>query len=95
MYEFKPARNYVDYKINNKRLAKYHDKIRLLKNLRAFSGYGNSSFIQIMLKEIELVKQIFVHDVEQGEEVALPFDLNVHNLALSYQFYDPILNIVQ
>ena len=48
-----------------------------------------------MLKDLQLIKEIFVQDVEQGEEVAIPYDLNLQKQALSYQFYDPILNIVQ
>lgn len=77
MYEFKPARNHVSYKVQKQRLTKFHDRIRILKNLRAFSGYGRSSYIQIMLKDIELIKKMFILDIEQGEEVAIPADLNL------------------
>ena len=48
-----------------------------------------------MLKDIQLIKQMFILDVEQGEEVAIPFDLNQSKLPLSYQFYNPIMNITQ
>lgn len=48
-----------------------------------------------MLKDIELIKKMFVLDIEQGEEVAIPHDLYIPNLPLSYQFYDPLQNIVE
>lgn len=62
--------------------------MRILKNLRAFSGHGRCSYIKIVLKEIELIKKIFILDIEQGEEVALPIDLNYSKLPLSLLFGD-------
>ena len=95
MYQFKPAKDHVNYKIRKQRLHKFHERIRILKNLKVFSGYGQSSYISIVLKDILLIKQMFIMDVEQGEEVAIPFDLNQSKLPLSYQFYNPIMNITQ
>lgn len=69
--------------------------MRILKNLKAFSGHGRCMYIKIVLKEIELIKKIFILDIEQGEEVALPIDLNYSKLPLSYQFYDPTLNMIE
>ena len=45
MYEYKPARNLVMYKIKREKLSSLHQKIRLLKNMRAFSGFGSTNYI--------------------------------------------------
>ena len=38
---------------------------------------------------------MFILNIEQGEEAIIPSKLSQKNLALSYQFYDPILKIIQ
>ena len=95
MYEFKPARNLVIYKIKRNKLSQFFEKIRLLKGLMGLSSLRRTILIEIMLKEIWIVKQIFILDIEQGNEVIIPPQLSQTRLALSYKFYDPILNIIQ
>jgi len=54
--------------------------MRLLKNMKAFSDYGSLTYIMIALKTIQLVKDIFVLDVEQGDEIIIPMELDQSNL---------------
>ena len=64
MYEYKPARNLVLYKIKRSKLIKFLEKIRLLRGLLGYTVYGNCNLIEIMLKDIWLSKQIFILDIE-------------------------------
>ena len=65
-----------------------------MKNLKAFVGYGQCTYLEICLKEIQLVKELFVLDLEQGHEVMIPSQLDQNNLSLSFKFYDPILKLI-
>ena len=52
--------------------------IRLIKKLspHLFVGYNNLIFINLKVKEIKLAKQLFVHNVELGDEAYIPAELN-------------------
>jgi len=52
--------------------------IRLIKKLspHLFVGYNNLIFINLKIKEIKLAKQLFVHNVELGDEAYIPAELN-------------------
>lgn len=63
-----------------------------MKNLGVFHGL---TYIEITLKQIQLAKQLFILNIEQGEEAIIPIQLSQKNLQLSYRFYDPILKIIQ
>ena len=69
--------------------------MRLLKNMKAFSDYGSLTYIMIALKTIQLVKDIFVLDVEQGDEIIIPMELDQSNLNQCYKFYNPTLKMIQ
>ena len=70
--------------------------IKLIKKLcpHLFVGYNNLIFINLKLKEIKLAKQLFVHNVELGDEAYIPAELNQKNLGHCYQFYNPILSLI-
>lgn len=59
------------------------------------SGCNNLSYIQLTLREIALVKQLFVYAVELGDEAFIPRQLNQKELPQCYTFYNPILSIIQ
>lgn len=44
---------------------------------------------------MDIEKQLFVLDLEQGLEVRIPQDLNCRILPSSYRFYDPLIKITQ
>jgi len=54
----------------------------------------SSLFIFTKLKQIELIKEVFVLDMEQGNNVLIPPELSVNTFCLSYRYYDSILQIV-
>lgn len=47
-------------------------KMKLMKKLRAFIAFGQCTYNEILIKEIQLVKEIFIMDLEQGDEIAIP-----------------------
>lgn len=42
-----------------------------------------------------MVKDLFIMDIEQGQEVFIPKELSQDHLPLSFRFYDPILMLIQ
>lgn len=67
--------------------------MQLLICLKAFSGYGRCMFMEIVLKEIELAKEIFILEVISKFEVPLPHRLSQDYLPMSCRFYDPVIKI--
>jgi hypothetical protein len=41
-------------------------------------------YIKLRLKQIQLIKELFIQDIEEGREVYIPSELKVENLPLSY-----------
>lgn len=69
---------------------KQYMKTRLMLSLKMLKGLF---FIETLLTKIKLAKQIFVLDVEQGQEVFILDDLSQRHLPLSFRYYDPIIQI--
>ena len=61
-------------------------KIQVIKALarNVFTGYGNMTYIKISLKEIKLSKELFVLNIQQGDEVYIPGRLNLKKISLFY-----------
>lgn len=91
MYQQKNKQQVHRYKIRRTFLMKQYMKIRLILALRMLKGLF---FIETLLTKIKLAKQIFVLDVEQGQEVFILDDLSQRFLPLSYKYYDPIIKII-
>jgi hypothetical protein len=51
-------------------------------------------YIKAMLMKIELSKQIFVLEIQDGLEVFISKDLSMENLPLSFRYYDPIIHLL-
>lgn len=59
------------------------------------SGYDNPIYIQLCLSEIQIIKQLFVFQVELGDEAIIPPALLQKNISHCYKFYNPILRIIE
>jgi hypothetical protein len=57
-------------------------------NLRSVHGMD---LIHSLLKRIQLARDIFTLDIEQGHEVFIPSDLSVDKIAYSFRYYDPTM----
>ena len=66
-------------------------KLKMTLGIKAISGI---LYVEALIKKIELVKQILIYDVEQGNESFIPKELSQDNLPLSFRFYDPIIPII-
>lgn len=97
MYQKRTIKDVMYYSIEIKKRDQQMKNIKLLKRIgyKLLSGYGNLSFIELTLKEIKIAKQLFLFQVELGEEAVIPHQLNQRSLGQSYQFYNPVLSIIE
>ena len=77
----------------------YHRRLiekRLAKTQFCLSlrGLNDIPYIRMLLLRIALSKQLFVLDLEQGQEVLIPNDLSMAKLPQSFHFYDCLTAIV-
>jgi hypothetical protein len=74
MYPVKKQVDFRKYVIETKKKQKMLQKIQVVKGIayKAFCGYGNLTYHKMTLKEIQISKQIFVLQIQQGEEVFIP-----------------------
>ena len=77
-----------------KRTAKFRilENVRLLINIKAISGI---LYVKTLIKRVELAKYLFVFEVEYGQEVYIPHELNQDRLPHSFRYYDPIIRFVE
>lgn len=73
------------------RMSLYY-KLNLLIKLRLLEG---PLYIYALKELIDLKKQCFVLELEKGTEVAVPRELSMKELPLSYQFYNCLLEIIR
>mmetsp|Transcript_2861 Transcript_2861/g.4446 ORF Transcript_2861/g.4446 Transcript_2861/m.4446 type:complete len:200 (-) Transcript_2861:1415-2014(-) len=78
----------IRYKREKNRLLYEINKLKILINLKAIR---RAIFIKVLLLKIDLIKQLFVLELEQGLEVFIPPELSIEKYPLNFQFYDHIL----
>ena len=66
-------------------------KINLVINMKAISGV---IFLRALLKKIDLARDLFIMDIEEGQEVFIPKDLSVDHLPYSFRYYDPVIPVI-
>jgi hypothetical protein len=66
--------------------------MKIIVNLRAVSRV---LLIKICLAKIKVAREMFIIEVEQGNETYIPNELSQDKLPMSFWFYDPILIWVQ
>ena len=60
--------------------------------MKAVSGLA---FLKCILRHIELTRELFLMEIQQGQEVFIPKDLSQDHFPYSFRYYDPIAAIVQ
>jgi hypothetical protein len=73
LFDDKTFKNFLQYKMNNNFLLDQYEKLNLILNFRAVRGL---TFLKLLLKRIEMAKEVFVLNIEQGEEVFIMKDLS-------------------
>ena len=51
-------------------------------------------YIKAFLLKIELTKQLFTLEIQQGTEVLIPRQFSQEDIPWSFRYYDPIMSIV-
>ena len=92
MYQKMTQQQYAQMKIDRVKKQLIWNKIQTVKSLKCVNGI---LFIKLSLEQINISKQLFTTDIEQGSEAYIPKMLSQDQLPLSFRFYDPIIKIVQ
>ena len=83
---------FIKYKFKRKGREIQYNKIKLFMNMKLIGGIV---YCKALLKRIQIAKELFVLEIEQGQEVLIPSDLSQDALPMSFRYYDSILRIVQ
>ena len=67
-------------------------KLSMITGSRCIQG---TLFLEAVLKKINIVKELFIQELEQGKDCFIPKDLSQDHLPYSFRYYDPIIRIVQ
>ena len=67
------------------------NKINLILSLRAVTGLV---YLKVMLEKIQLARQLFIADMQEGGEVYIPKELSMDHLPYSFRYYDPVISVV-
>jgi len=51
-------------------------------------------YIMVINKKIEIVKKLFIMDIEIGNVMQIPRELSQEALPASFRFYDPIIRLI-
>ena len=62
-----------------------YKKFQLIVDLKAVSKID---FIKFNLKKIQIAKEIFLKEIEYGEEVYIPLEVSQDEYPMSMKFYD-------
>jgi hypothetical protein len=92
IFEQKDYKRFLDNKINYKSRKILFNRLNLYLKLGILS---ESVYIMVLLRRIELSKELFIIELEQGKEVFISKDLSQDNLPKSFRYYDYILQMVQ
>lgn len=84
MYFNKPMLYHVSYRSKKRLKLEMIAKIRLMKNLKAFVGFGRCTYMDLCLKELEIAKELFVLELIQGDETIIPGPLMQKDLPQSF-----------
>ena len=68
-----------------------------IENLKFLLNYGiqGHAFIYVLLKLIDLQKELFVLDLELGSHVYIPKYLSMRQFSIAFRYYDPLINIAK
>ena len=90
IYQENSFKSQLEFKFN------YHNRVADIKGLKFLINFGVKGhyFIFAILKLLEIEKEMFVLNLEQGVEAIIPKQLRQDDLPMSFRFYDPILRII-
>ena len=92
MYEARTQKKFITLKLNRATKEMNLRKILVILGQKCIQPV---LFVRLVLKRIELKKDLFLFDIEQGQEVFISNDLSQSSYPLSFRYYDPLMRIVQ
>jgi hypothetical protein len=66
-------------------------KIKLVINIGILK---KQLYLRTVLNKIELVKRLFIIEIQRGSECAIPPELSIKEFPMSFRFYDPIFHMI-
>lgn len=69
-------------------------QLRKVKFILGVGGLVDDFYLKAIILKTELQKQLFVLELEQGQEVYIPNELSCDSYPQGFRFYDPIIQIV-
>ena len=91
LYGEQSRERFVRYKSKLSEHIEMVNKLNLLIQLKAVR---DEVYIRIILKRIEISKEIFLMNIELGLETFIPKVLAQDTMPISFRFYDSIMNLV-
>ena len=65
-----------------------------IKFMLGVGGLTDIFYLKAVIRKIELQKQMFVLELEQGQEVYIPNELSCDTYPQAFRFYDPIIQVI-
>ena len=91
MYEQRSDR--VKLQMKFKRMT-YSHELTKVKFMLGVGGLMDIFYLKSVIKKIQLKKQLFVLELEQGQEVFIPNELSVESYPPTFTYYDPVIQII-
>lgn len=92
MFDDKSAKDFLRIKKSRVNKISVIHQLNIILGLKAVQ---KMAYVNFTLKKIELQKNLFLIDIEQGQEVFVPKDLSQNQLPLSFRYYDPLIRIIK
>ena len=86
----KQMNSYITYKFNRTKKELVFNRLELICRTSLLEG---PQYIIAVINKIKVSKEMFVLDLELGQEVPVPDVLSMKKLPQSFRYYDPIIQI--
>lgn len=87
--------DYQTFLAQKLRLRKLQMQIQRIQLFNAWEMMKGVTYINSILTRLEIVREKFIMELQNGVAVFIPPDLSQDNLPASYRYYDPIIRIIQ
>lgn len=91
-FHLQSHQKFIRYKYNKIMRKMNLDKLNALMKLKMVRGMP---YITAMKLKIQLARDLLILEIEQGNQVYIPYYLSQDNFPMSFRYYDPILQIVK
>ena len=79
-------------KLEKHQLLYQYKKLNLIAKFNLLNG---QYFLRLLLKKLKVAKQLFVIEIQKGDEVMIPKELSTKGMPISFTYYDGIVLIIE